>query len=181
MVAGVALSDVLNQGTVVGEEVAGQVDCFRVPDLAVLERVGLRLLQTQEAQFCSDTEVGHHDVQGFVKQLIFACHLVHKGGEAVWGTKSLRSMTELIKAHGLEVHDVADVEDSNPIITFSGLDPEGGARSYFEFALCQQARQLLEGLETNFHSLFLSHSVSIQILSLVEGHLRYRQKLLLNF
>ena len=127
MVAGIALSDVLNQGTVVREEVAGQVDCFRVPDLAVLERVGLRLLQTQEAQFCSNAEIGHHDVQGFVKQLIFACLFVHKGGEVVWGTISLRFMAELIEAHCLEVHNVADVEGSDPIVTFSGLDPEGVA------------------------------------------------------
>ena len=57
VVLGIALCDVLDQGTVVGQEVRRDVDGLRVPDLAVLEAVLLRVQSGQEPQLRADAKV----------------------------------------------------------------------------------------------------------------------------
>ena len=57
MVLGVALSDVLDQWTVVGQEVGRDVDSLGVPDLAVLQAVLLWVQSSKEPQFRSNAKV----------------------------------------------------------------------------------------------------------------------------
>ena len=57
MVLGVALSDVLNQWAVVGQEVGRDVDSLGVPDLAVLQAVLLRVQSGKEPQLRTNAEV----------------------------------------------------------------------------------------------------------------------------
>ena len=53
----VALSDVLNQRTIVWEEIRGDVDCLCMPDLAVFETVFLWAEGREESELRSDTKV----------------------------------------------------------------------------------------------------------------------------
>ena len=57
MVLGVALSDVLDQWAVVGQEVGRDVDSLGVPDLAVLQAVLLWVQSSKEPQFRSNAKV----------------------------------------------------------------------------------------------------------------------------
>ena len=91
----IALRDVLDEGTVVGHEVAGDVDGLRVPDLAVLEVVLLRVQRGQESQLRADAEVRNDHIEGLVEQLVFA-DLRHQvvpdrllGGHCALDTRSL--------------------------------------------------------------------------------------------
>ena len=57
MVLGVALSDVLDQRAVVGQEVGRDVDSLRVPDLAVLQAILLRVQSSKKPQFRTNAKV----------------------------------------------------------------------------------------------------------------------------
>ena len=72
VVLGVALRDVLDKWTVVWHEVAGDVDGFRVPDLAVFEVVALWVEGGQESELGADAEVRDDDVERLVEELVFA-------------------------------------------------------------------------------------------------------------
>ena len=67
MVLGVALSDVLDQWTVIWQEVRCDVDSLGMPYLAVLEAELLRVQSGQEAQLCADAEIAHDDVECLVE------------------------------------------------------------------------------------------------------------------
>ena len=47
------------------------MDCFGVPNFAVLQAVLLRAQCGQEAQLRPDTEVGDNDVECLVQELVF--------------------------------------------------------------------------------------------------------------
>ena len=58
----VALRDVLNERTVIGQKVRGNMYGLCVPNLAVFEAVLRRVQHREEAQLCADAEVRDDDV-----------------------------------------------------------------------------------------------------------------------
>jgi len=72
VVLGVALSDMLDQRAVVGEEIRRDVNGLRVPDLAVFQAEFLGTQSGQEAEFGANAEVGHDNIESFVQELVFA-------------------------------------------------------------------------------------------------------------
>ena len=71
MVLGIALRNMDNQGTVVGQELGGDVNGLGMPDLTVFEAVLLLVESGQEAQLRSNAEVRHYHVEGLVQKLVF--------------------------------------------------------------------------------------------------------------
>jgi hypothetical protein len=53
----VALRDVLNERTVIGQKVRGNMNGLCVPNFAVFEAVLRRVQHREEAQLCADAEV----------------------------------------------------------------------------------------------------------------------------
>ena len=78
----VTLRDVLRQGALARQQVAGQMDCLRVPHLAVLERELRRLQHGKEPQLRPDTEVSHHSIQCLVEQSVFPDFRLNETREA---------------------------------------------------------------------------------------------------
>ena len=72
MVLRIALSDVLDKGTIVWQKVRCDMDSLRVPNFAVLQTVLLRAQRCQEAQLRPDAEVRDNDIKRLVQELVFA-------------------------------------------------------------------------------------------------------------
>lgn len=72
MVPAVALSDVHDQGTVIRQEEARDMDSLRVPDLRVFYGVLLSVQHRQEAELSAYTEVSHDHVEALIQKCILA-------------------------------------------------------------------------------------------------------------
>ena len=152
----VTLRDVLRQGTLARQQVAGQMDCLRVPHLAVLERELRRLQHGKEPQLRPDTEVSHHSIQCLVEQSVFPDFRLNETREASCFVG--RTIVEFVKAEGLQVHNVSDVEGGDPVLDL--LETQSAAGADLEPSLCLEVVKLLKSLERYIQSLFLSHAVS---------------------
>lgn len=152
VVLGVALRDVLRQGTVVGQEVGRDVDGLGVPHLAVLQAVLARIENSQKPQFGPDAEVRHNHVQGLVQHAVLRDLLGHKVAAAVLPRLHARNRLALLRAQVVEakclqVHDVADVETKNPIVNAHSLETQTGASRNFKLFLILETVNLLMCLE----------------------------------
>ena len=61
----------LNEWTVIREEIGSDMDRLGVPNLTILQTVLLGIERGQEAKLSANAEVGNNDVECFVQELVF--------------------------------------------------------------------------------------------------------------
>lgn len=152
VVLGVALGDVLRQGTVVGQEVGRDMDGLSVPHLAILQAVLARIEHSQKPQFSPNTEVGHNHVEGLVQHAVFRDLLGHKVAAAVLPrlhacARLALLSAQVIETKRLQVHDVTYVKTKNPVVHAHSLQTQTGACRNFKLFLILEAVNLLVCLE----------------------------------
>ena len=70
MVFCVTLRDMLNEWTVIREEIGSDMDRLGVPNLTILQTVLLGIERGQEAELGPNTEVGNDDIERLVQELV---------------------------------------------------------------------------------------------------------------
>eukprot|EP00350_Pseudokeronopsis_sp_OXSARD2_P001904 CAMPEP_0170548312 /NCGR_PEP_ID=MMETSP0211-20121228/6640_1 /TAXON_ID=311385 /ORGANISM="Pseudokeronopsis sp., Strain OXSARD2" /LENGTH=380 /DNA_ID=CAMNT_0010853801 /DNA_START=666 /DNA_END=1808 /DNA_ORIENTATION=- len=154
----VGVDDVADQRTLFGEEEAGNVHGLGVPHLRVLLGDCGVLLLRQKPQLSPQAEVRHHKQNDLLQHGVF----VEFMGAVLLGG-------ELISVHGGQVHDVADVQVEDPVITV--FDPQDIPHIQLELVVVFEEVDLgflLEGDLELFLGFFLLAFVELVPLPLAE-------------
>ena len=149
------------------------MDGLCVPDLAILEAVLLFVDSGQKSKLSPDAKVRHNDIECFVEELVFG-DLVHEVLSSCLALiDRLRSIlipeqgylalllviraldhlgdglgiSQIIEAHCLQVHNIANIKTEDPVVRVEVLDSKGTPSSDLEPLLILELVHLFDRLE----------------------------------